>query len=241
MICGVSLLSVSLPFVVIYNRKKKETEAKVRITKSSLKDINMTETVEGNVRNDQHGREKNEKALRTETKTNLRDVNISETVETNVRAEQFGREKDEKSLRTKTKVELADVVITETVETNVRAEQFGREKDDKNLRTETKTNLRDVVITDTVEGDVRKEHHGREKDWKQTGRQQKQENTSFDMVRYTCRTLCRIGMKIKVNVEVCKRMPLTLATTRRADRASISLLSFVVLFTMMSKARALFT
>jgi hypothetical protein len=78
---------------------------------------------------------------------------------------------------------LKDVNITETVETNVRAEQFKSEKDDKKHRTETKSNLKDVVITDTVESGVRKEQHNREKEWTQTGRQQKKDNTNFDMAR----------------------------------------------------------
>jgi sugar-specific transcriptional regulator TrmB len=104
----------AIPLRRSLNRKKKETEQKVRSTKATLKDVTITETVESNVRNDQHGREKNEKAIRTETKTNLRDVNMA---------------------------------------------------------------------VDTVESEVRKEQHTREKDWKATGRQQKAENTSFDMAR----------------------------------------------------------
>ena len=79
-------------------RKKKETEQKVRSTKASLKDVNITETVEGAVRADQHGREKNEKAVRMTTKTNLRDVNMAvETVELGVRKEQHERDKDWKN------------------------------------------------------------------------------------------------------------------------------------------------
>eukprot|EP00529_Nitzschia_sp_RCC80_P035076 CAMPEP_0113451452 /NCGR_PEP_ID=MMETSP0014_2-20120614/6345_1 /TAXON_ID=2857 /ORGANISM="Nitzschia sp." /LENGTH=110 /DNA_ID=CAMNT_0000342807 /DNA_START=210 /DNA_END=542 /DNA_ORIENTATION=- /assembly_acc=CAM_ASM_000159 len=84
-----------LMFGLGQTKKKKETEQKVRSTKASLKDVNITETVEGAVRADQHGREKNEKAVRTETKTNLRDVNMAvETVEAGVRKEQHDREKD---------------------------------------------------------------------------------------------------------------------------------------------------
>ena len=91
--------------------------------------------------------------------------------------------KNEKATRTNTKKNLKDVNIVETVETNVRAEQFQSEKNDKSTRTETKTNLKDVLITDTCESDVRKEQHNREKNWTQTGRQQKQDNTNFDMAR----------------------------------------------------------
>ena len=82
-----------------------------------------------------------------------------------------------------TKATLKDVTILESVETNVRADQFGREKAEKATRTSTKNSLKDVVITDTVEGDVRREQHSREKDWVATGRQQKQNNTNFDMAR----------------------------------------------------------
>ena len=64
---------------------KKETESKVRTTKKNLKDVQITETVETNVRAEQFGREKDDKSLRTETKTNLKDVLITETVETNSR------------------------------------------------------------------------------------------------------------------------------------------------------------
>ena len=88
-----------LMFGLGQTKKKKETEAKVRNTRANLKDVTITETVESNVRHDQHGREKNYKAKQTATKQNLRDINITETVETNVRAEQFGREKNEKNVR----------------------------------------------------------------------------------------------------------------------------------------------
>lgn len=47
----------------------------------------------------------------------------------------------------------------------------------------TKGELKNVLITDTVESDVRKEQHCREKEWTATGRQQKVENTNFDMAR----------------------------------------------------------
>mmetsp|Transcript_6502 Transcript_6502/g.11957 ORF Transcript_6502/g.11957 Transcript_6502/m.11957 type:complete len:115 (+) Transcript_6502:483-827(+) len=89
--------------------------------------------------------------------------------------------KNEKATRTATRQNLKDVNITETVETNARADQFGREKAEKAARTETRKNLKDVLITDTVESGVRKEQHNREKEWTQTGRQQKQNNTNFDM------------------------------------------------------------
>jgi uncharacterized protein YjbI with pentapeptide repeats len=81
------------------------------------------------IRAEHHGREKNEKNLRTETRKTLADVNITETVETNVRAEQFGQEKADKTNRTLTKTNLKNVNITDTVETDVRKEQHSREKD----------------------------------------------------------------------------------------------------------------
>lgn len=92
------------------------------------------------------------------------------------------KKESEQNVRT-TKASLKDVTITETVETNVRADQFGREKAEKATRTMTKGELKNVLITDTVESDVRKEQHSREKEWTATGRQQKLDNTNFDMAR----------------------------------------------------------
>ena len=72
----------------------------------------------------------------------------------------------------------------EAVESQVRKDQHVREMNEKATRVTTKTNLRDVnMAVDTVESEVRKEQHQREKTWKETGRQQKTENTSFDMAR----------------------------------------------------------
>merc|ERR1711933_696100 len=82
---GYRINMAELMFGLGQTKKKKETEAKVRNTKAHLKDVTITETVESNVRADQHGREKDEKALRTETKTNLRDVTITKTIETDVK------------------------------------------------------------------------------------------------------------------------------------------------------------
>lgn len=85
----------SLPFsTTTTNRKKKETEQKVRSTKANLKDVLITETVETNVRADQFGREKAEKATRTATKGDLKNVLITDTVEGDVRREQHSREKE---------------------------------------------------------------------------------------------------------------------------------------------------
>jgi len=83
-----------LMFGLGQTKKKKESEAKVRNTKATLKDVTITETVESNVRADQHGREKDEKALRNETRTNLRDVTITDTVESDVRKDQHLRDKE---------------------------------------------------------------------------------------------------------------------------------------------------
>jgi len=46
-----------LMFGLGQTKKKKETEAKVKQTKTNLKDVTITETVESNVRSDQWGRE----------------------------------------------------------------------------------------------------------------------------------------------------------------------------------------
>lgn len=144
------------------------------------------------------------------TKAHMKDVTITETVESNSRADQHFREKDEKATRTHTKEQLRDVNITETVETNSRAQQFGREKDEKNVRTETKTNLRDVTITDTVESDVRNKQHNREKEWKETGKQQKQSNTSFDMAREYNSRMCRGKRFLRLQIRILTSSPFLL-------------------------------
>jgi len=123
------LTMAELMFGLGQTKKKKQTEAKVRNTKATLKDVTITETVESNVRSDQHDREKNEKAVRNATRGQLKDVTITETVETNYRAEQFGRDKDDKNVRAETKTNLRDVTITDTVESDVRNEQHARDKD----------------------------------------------------------------------------------------------------------------
>jgi hypothetical protein len=46
-----------LMFGLSQTKKKKTEEAKVRITKSSLKDVNITDTIEKEVRKEQHQRE----------------------------------------------------------------------------------------------------------------------------------------------------------------------------------------
>jgi hypothetical protein len=52
-----TLIMAELMFGLGQTKKKKETEQKVRYTKATLKDVSITETVESNVRADQHGRE----------------------------------------------------------------------------------------------------------------------------------------------------------------------------------------
>ena len=86
-----------LMFGLGQTKKKKETEKKVNQTKAQLKDVTITDTVEGSVRKDQHNREKDEKATRTQTKANLKDVTITDTVEGEVRKEQHNQEKDWKA------------------------------------------------------------------------------------------------------------------------------------------------
>ena len=82
------------PSLSLVDRKKKESEQKVRTTKANLKDVLITETVETNVRADQFGREKAEKATRTMTRGELKNVLITDTVESDVRKEQHCREKE---------------------------------------------------------------------------------------------------------------------------------------------------
>jgi hypothetical protein len=93
-------------------KKKKESEANKRTWKANLKDVNITETVESNVRGMQHDREKNEKAAKRTTKDNLKDVNITDTIESDVRKEQNTREKEWKitgrnQVKTNSKFDMA--------------------------------------------------------------------------------------------------------------------------------------
>lgn len=96
---------------------------------------------------------------------------------------QTKKKKESEAKVRNTRATLKDINITETVESNVRSDQHDREKNEKATRTATRANLKDVTITDTVESDVRKEQHNRDKEWKETGKQQKKSNTSFDMAR----------------------------------------------------------
>lgn len=76
---------------------QRETEAKITQTKKETWKYQgrPDEAVESQVRAQQHSREKQEKATRTETKTNLREVNMAvDTVESEVRKEQHEREKN---------------------------------------------------------------------------------------------------------------------------------------------------
>ena len=104
-------------------------------------------------------------------------------VEAVQRKDHFNRDQNFKSTARETVKNNANVVITETVEGNVRKDQFDREQAEKAARVETKIKNRDVLITDTVESEVRKEQHTRDQDWKETGKQQKKNNTNFDMAR----------------------------------------------------------
>ena len=74
-------------------KKKKASEAKIKNTKAQLKDVTITETVESNVRSDQHGRDQQYKAVKRETKNNLKDVTQGETGEMAIRKQQANREK----------------------------------------------------------------------------------------------------------------------------------------------------
>ena len=105
-------LQAELMFGLGQTKKKKESEANKRTWKANLKDVNITETVESNVRGTQHDREKNEKAARRTTKDNLKDVNITDTIESDVRKEQNTREKQWKvtgrnQVKTNSKFDMA--------------------------------------------------------------------------------------------------------------------------------------
>ena len=100
----------------------------------------------------------------------------------------LGQTKKKKEVASKVKQEKDDRWkyqgnANEDAEAVSRKEHFDRDQGYKATQKDTKTNLKDVTVTETVESEVRKEQHGREKDWKDKGRQQKQENTSFDMAK----------------------------------------------------------
>jgi len=82
-----------LMFGLGQTKKKKETEAKIKNTKAHLKDVTITETVESNVRSDQHDRDQKYKEIKRETKKNLKDVTQEETGEMAIRKQQAEREK----------------------------------------------------------------------------------------------------------------------------------------------------
>lgn len=82
-----------LMFGLGQTKKKKETEAKIKSTRARLKDVTITETVESNVRSDQHGRDQKYKEIKRETKKNLKDVTQGETGEMAIRKQQANREK----------------------------------------------------------------------------------------------------------------------------------------------------
>ena len=85
-------------------KKKKATEKKVNETKNQLKNITITDTVEGAVRKDQFSREKNEKDVQRKTIAELKDVTITDTIEGEVRKEQHSREQDWKATGKQQKV-----------------------------------------------------------------------------------------------------------------------------------------
>ena len=82
-----------LMFGLGQTKKKKESEAKIKHTKARLKDVTITETVESNVRSDQHDRDQKYKEIKRETKKNLKDVTQEETGEMAIRKQQADREK----------------------------------------------------------------------------------------------------------------------------------------------------
>jgi len=82
-----------LMFGLGQTKKKKEDNAKIKHTKARLKDVTITETVESNVRSDQHDRDQKYKETKRETKKNLKDVTQGETGEMVIRKQQADREK----------------------------------------------------------------------------------------------------------------------------------------------------
>jgi hypothetical protein len=84
-------------FALGQTKKKKTEENKVRQTKSELKDVTITETVEKSIRNEQHTREQKWKSDgRDQIKANA-NVTITDTVEKSVRSEQHSRDQKWKS------------------------------------------------------------------------------------------------------------------------------------------------
>ena len=83
-----------LMFGLGQTKKKKETEAKVKETKATLRNVNITETVETNELKALAAREKAAKEAQRETKAHLKDVNVTDSVEAQVRKEQHKMEKD---------------------------------------------------------------------------------------------------------------------------------------------------
>jgi hypothetical protein len=84
-------------FALGQTKKKKTEENKVRQTKSELKDVNITDTVEKSIRSEQHSREQKWKSDgRDQIKANA-NVTITDTVEKAVRSEQHSREQKWKS------------------------------------------------------------------------------------------------------------------------------------------------
>jgi hypothetical protein len=121
-----------LPLMFSYQgqtKKNKATTAKMKESRDQLKNVNITDTVEGAVRKDQFNRERDEKATRTTTKNDSHSVNVNETVETNERKVHHDRDKAEKGAQLLTRANLKNVNITDTVEGDVRKEQHHREQD----------------------------------------------------------------------------------------------------------------
>ncbi|CAB9513255.1 expressed unknown protein [Seminavis robusta] len=81
-----------LMFSLGQTKGKKKTAKKVKDTKDSLKDVNITDTVETNIRNDQHNREiQSKETARNQIKENM-NVTITDTVEGDIRKDQHTRE-----------------------------------------------------------------------------------------------------------------------------------------------------
>jgi DNA repair exonuclease SbcCD ATPase subunit len=130
-----------LMFGISQTKQKKKAEAKIARTKSGLKRVTITDTVESIVRSDQHHRDQKYKQTKRETRKSLKHVTQGETGEMAVRKQQANREKQWKQRKRETKKNLKHVTQGETGEMAIRKQQANREKRWKETgRNQIKTN-----------------------------------------------------------------------------------------------------
>jgi len=84
---------MDLVFGLSQTKKKKDTAAKVKYTKATLKNVTITDTVETMARSNQRDRDRRYKQTKRDTKTNLRKVTQNETGEMAIRKQQAARER----------------------------------------------------------------------------------------------------------------------------------------------------